>query len=129
MIGCQISSLTAIVLFEQLDCTDFRILSFLIAKGQQSKIPYAFFASSNPLVEICANSNVRKTVLIVCDCIFWNDYWLKRIFSSIDLIAIDCVMYEFLNCQKQDLTAQQEAYLVQAVNQARGYGTIGTTQL
>lgn len=103
--------------------------------------PYSFFnTSNNPLVEIYANSNVRgKTVLILGDGIYgnWQDnpndtvprpwsvfgnQYPQRIFLSTDPVAIDCVMYDFLQWQRQDLTAQDETYLIQASNANQGTG-------
>ena len=96
---------------------------------------YFFSTSNNPLVEIYANSNVGgKTRLIVGDGIYgnWvNNYtaptkwsifgndWPKRIFLATDPVAIDCVMYDFLDWQN-DRTSQHEIYIVQAANANQG---------
>ncbi len=52
--------------------------------------------------------------------VFGNDAWPKRIFLSTDPVAVDCVMYDFLQWQKQNLTAQDETYLVLAANANQG---------
>ncbi len=104
-----------------------------------SKFHDSMFQSvSNPLVEIYKNPHVGgKTVLIVADGVYGNwvnnfsapsawtaafgsDLWPKRIFLSRDPVAVDCVMYDFLQWQRQDLTSQQETYLVQAAKAHQG---------
>ncbi len=97
-----------------------------------------FNESNNPMVEIYANSNVAgKTVLILADGIYGNwvnnhtaptpwvntfgdGLWPKRIFVSKDPVAVDCVMHDFLNWEK-DLSARDETYIVQAAR--AGHGT------
>ncbi len=103
------------------------------------KFHNSFFTTiNNPLVEIYSNKHVGgKTVLIIGDGVYgnwesnytaptpWNkafgsDLWPKRIFASQDPVAMDCVLYDFLNWQRQDLTLQQETYLVLAANASQG---------
>ena len=111
----------------------------LIGLFQRSTIPkfhnHLFDTSNNPLVEIYANSNVgAKTCLIIGDAIYgnWiNNYtapsewsifgndWPKRIFFATDPVAVDCVMYDFLDWQSSR-TAQHEICIVQAANAGQG---------
>ena len=111
----------------------------LIGLFQRSTIPkfhdHLFNTTDNPLVEIYANSHVGgKTCLIIGDGIYgnWqNNYtapsrwdvfgndWPKRIFLATDPVAIDCVMYDFLDWQN-NRSAQHETYLVQAANADQG---------
>jgi len=93
-------------------------------------------SSNNPLVDLYTNNHiVNKTKLIIGDGIYGNNYnnwsvptkwsvfgndWPKRLFFSTDPVAIDCVMYDFVNWQNPR-SAQHENYLLDAV--ARGQGT------
>ncbi len=96
-----------------------------------------FKTSNNPLVEIYANTNASgKTALIIADGIYGNwvnnytpplpwtvfgaDSWPKRIFLSRDPVAVDCVMYDFLNWQKQNVSTESETYLVLAAKANQG---------
>lgn len=94
--------------------------------------------NGNPLVEIYANGNVGgKTALILADAVYgswtnnysepqpWSrafggDRWPKRIFLSRDPVAMDSVLYDFLQWQRQDLTTGQEAYLREAARRGQG---------
>lgn len=113
----------------------------LIGLFQRSTIPkfhdHFFNTTYNPLVEIYANTNVGgKTCLIIGDGIYgnWvNNYttptrwavfgndWPKRIFFATDPVAIDCVMYDFIDWQNPR-SAQHGNYLVQAA--AANQGTL-----
>jgi hypothetical protein len=111
----------------------------LIGLFQRSTIPkfhnYFFNTSNNPLVEIYAKNHVGgKTCLIIGDGIYgnwvnnytapskWNVFgndWPKRVFLGTDPVAIDCVMYDFLDWQN-DRTSQHETYIVQAETAGQG---------
>jgi uncharacterized protein (DUF362 family) len=108
---------------------------------QASAIPKfhnAFFnTASSPFVEIYGNRHVGgKTALIIGDGIYGNwennfsdpprwsvfgdQLWPKRIFFSTDPVAVDCVMFDFLQWQRQDLTAQAETYIIAAAEANQG---------
>lgn len=96
-----------------------------------------FNTDDSPFVEIYGNSHVGgKTVLIIGDGIYgnWvNNYteprrwtvfgdndWPKRIFFSRDPVAIDCVMYDFLQWQRQDLDEHDETSLIAGAEANQG---------
>ena len=97
---------------------------------------YIYNASNNPLVDLYGNTHViDKTVLIVGDGIYgnytnnwtapskWSVFggdWPKRLFFATDPVAIDCVMYDYVDWQN-NRTAQHENYLLAAAN--AGHGT------
>lgn len=111
----------------------------LIGLFQRPTIPkfhnYFFNTSNNPLVEIYDSIHVGgKTCLIIGDGIYgnWvNNYtapsewsvfgndWPKRIFLATDPVAIDCVMYDFLDWETTR-TAQHETCMVQAADAGQG---------
>jgi uncharacterized protein (DUF362 family) len=92
-------------------------------------------ADSNPFVDLYANSHIiNKTKLIIGDGIYGNcssqwgspprwsvlgNDWPKRLFFSADPVAIDCVMYGFLNWQNPR-AAQHENYIIGAANANQG---------
>jgi uncharacterized protein (DUF362 family) len=96
---------------------------------------YVFNSSNNPLVDLYGNTHViDKTVLIVGDGIYgnytnnwtapgkWSVFgadWPKRLFFATDPVAIDSVMYDFVDWQN-NRTAQHENYLVAAANAGQG---------
>lgn len=97
-----------------------------------------FYASNNPMVEIYANRNIAgKTVLILADGIYGNwvnnhtapaawvnafkqERWPKRIFLSKDPVALDSVLYDFLNWEKKNLSVRDETYIAQAAKAKQG---------
>lgn len=98
---------------------------------------HMMLASNNPLVDLYANAHIKnKTKLIIGDGIYghclrnygglpsprWsvlgND-WPKRLFFSTDPVAIDCVMYDFLNWQTPR-RPEDENYLICAANANQG---------
>jgi len=98
---------------------------------------YLMLASGNPLVDLYATTHIKdKTKLIIGDGIYghslrnygglpsprWsvlgND-WPKRLFFAKDPVAIDCVMYDFLDWQNPR-TADDENYIVCAANAKQG---------
>lgn len=98
---------------------------------------YMMLSSRNPLVDLYANMNIKnKTKLIVGDGIYghsvrnygglppprWsvlgND-WPKRLFFATDPVAIDCVMYDFLNWENPR-SADDENYIICAANANHG---------
>jgi len=94
-------------------------------------------ANNNPLIDLYANTHIiNKTKLIIGDgnyghhirnyggippprwSVLGND-WPKRLFFAADPVAIDCVMYDFLNWQNPR-TAQHENYIICAANANHG---------
>lgn len=91
--------------------------------------------NNNPLVDLYANSHIiDKTKLIIGDGIYGNHYnnmsistkwsvfgndWPKRIFLATDPVAIDCVMYDFLDWQSER-NAMHENYIICAANAGQG---------
>jgi hypothetical protein len=96
---------------------------------------YLMQTNNNALVDLYANTHViNKTKLVIGDGIYgnhfnnwtvptrWNvfgDDWPKRIFLSTDPVAIDCVMYDFLDWETAR-TATHENYIVSAANANQG---------
>jgi uncharacterized protein (DUF362 family) len=84
--------------------------------------------TDSPFAEIYGNRNVGgKTVLIIGDGIYGNwevnyseprrwsvfgDSWPRLIFLSRDPVAIDCVMYDFLQSQRKDLDQDDETAIL-----------------
>ncbi len=94
-------------------------------------------ASQNPLVDLYANTHIKdKTRLIIGDGIYghstrnyggvpsprWDVLggdWPKRLFFAKDPVAIDCVMYDFLDWENPR-SADDENYLICAANADHG---------
>ena len=96
-----------------------------------------FNKTDSPFVEIYGNGHVGgKTVLILGDGIYGNwefnyteprrwsvfgdQSWPKRIFLSRDPVAIDCVMYDFLQWQRQGLAERYETCMVAGADANQG---------
>lgn len=92
-------------------------------------------SNSNPYIDLYANSHIiNKTKLIIGDGIYGNfsgqwgipprwsvlgNDWPKRLFFAGDPVAIDCVMYDFVNWQNPR-AAQHENYIINAANANHG---------
>ncbi len=117
----------------------YKNLFGLFESSTISKFHDSFFLETdNPMVEIWRNKNVGgKTVLILADAVYGNwennysvpspwtksfgaELWPKRIFLSRDPVAMDSVLYDFLQWQRQDLDAKYEAYLREAWRAGQG---------
>lgn len=117
----------------------YKNLYGLFERSTISKFHESFFLeANNPMVEIYRNGNVGgKTVLILADAVYGNwennysaptpwskafgsELWPKRIFLSRDPVAMDSVLYDFLQWQRQDLNGKQEAYLREAWRAGQG---------
>jgi PKD repeat protein len=113
----------------------------LLGHKERASIPalhnYMMLANNNPFVDLYANTHIiGKTKLIIGDgiyghyltngpglrpprwSVFGND-WPKRLFFATDPVAIDCVMFDFLNWENPR-TAQHENYIVGAANASQG---------
>jgi PKD repeat protein len=106
--------------------------------GTQSALHnYLMLANNNPLVNLYANTHIKdKTRLIIGDGIYghclvnyggvpsppWSvlgNAWPKRLFFATDPVAIDCVMYDFLNWQNPRFPVGDN-YIVCAANANQG---------
>jgi uncharacterized protein (DUF362 family) len=116
----------------------YKNLFGLFEKAAIPKFHKVFFnRNDSPFVEIYANSHVGgKTVLILGDgiygnwednfshprpwTVFGNQAWPKRIFLSRDPVAIDCVMYDFLQWQRRDLAEYHETCMIAGARANQG---------
>jgi hypothetical protein len=111
------------------------LLGYLVRSTIGRLHNYMTQSSNNPLVDLYANTHIiEKTKLIIGDGIYGNyinnysvprkwsvfgNDWPKRLFFATDPVAIDCVMYDFVNWQNPR-TAQHEYYLICAANADQG---------
>jgi len=111
------------------------LLGYLVRSTIGRLHGYLMQSSNNPLVDLYANTHIiDKTQLIIGDGIYGNHYnnysvptrwsvfgndWPKRVFLSTDPVAMDCVMYDFLDWQNPR-TATHENYIVCAANANQG---------
>ena len=113
------------------------LLGYKVRSTIPSLHDYMQLSSNNPFVDLYENTHIiNKTRLIIGDGIYghhirnyggippprWsvlgND-WPKRLFFATDPVAIDCVMYDFLDWQNPR-TSQHENYLRCAANANHG---------
>lgn len=116
----------------------YKNLFGLLRGYSMSKFHTHFFETvDSPFVEIYGNGHVKdKTVLIIGDgvygnwrnnstepvpwTVFGNHSWPKKIFLSRDPVAVDCVMYDFLQWERQDLDDRDETSIIAGANANQG---------
>jgi hypothetical protein len=111
------------------------LVGYKVRSTIRSLYKYMTLSTDNPFVDLYANTHiVNKNKLIIGDGIYGNhanngtvptrwsvlaNDWPKRLFFATDPVAIDCVMYDFLNWQNPR-SAQDENYIVCAANANQG---------